>query len=159
MRIFPLIAIGILGFLPFSGLQSQPDLPLGTWEVVPAPDSLASQEILDDVNPYLGKKIKIKKKRFRIFFYRSGVPPITIKRKSCCKPEYNWEQETPGDFYRYTGDQISAYDKTAPDSIHVLSVLCPGPKGDVGATLYYLREDLLLLSYLGLNCYLRRISR
>ncbi|MCB0707075.1 MAG: hypothetical protein KDC34_17285 [Saprospiraceae bacterium] len=132
------------------------EMPYGKWEVVSAPDSLASPEMVRSINPYIGRKLVIKEKRFKSFFRRTGNPPITIKSASCKWPQYELSMQSSGQFLQYVGEPLLMFDRMAGEQIVVLSILCPGPSGDVGATIYLLRDDLLLLSYLGLNCYLKR---
>ena len=128
----------------------------GTWVVSVPPDSLAAPEIVRAVNPYIGKKIVLKPTRFRSFFRKTGTPPFQLRKGSCRLPDYQWEDQTAEQFLRSVGDPIVLYDRYAPEIIPQISVLCPGPLPETGATLYVLRDDWLLLSYLGLNCYLHR---
>ncbi|MBR9920758.1 MAG: hypothetical protein GYB31_07945 [Bacteroidetes bacterium] len=135
-------------------LPAQVDKWYGKWEVVAAPDSMASPEIVRSVQPYLGKKLVIKEGKFKSFFSREGNKPFTLERVKCKEFDYELEWQTAAQFLRFSGDPIAIFDRSAPDKIQVLSVSCMDE--EAGATLYLLREDLILLSYLGLVCYLER---
>lgn len=150
---FLVISLGLLFYSNFS-LAQMPELPSGVWVVVHPPDSLAPA-LAGSMQPYVGNKVVFRKRCFRTFFSTEGSPPFTLKRQHCRNPEYSWSTTSREAFYRqHEREEFGGLYQPAGDTLQVLRVRCSND-ASIGGDFYYLSDDYLLLSYLGLYCYLQ----
>ena len=123
--------------------QSLPDWAAGSWKVS---------------NPsanFKGEKVLLSRDSFALFFNISGGPdyPFRVEPTTCPEPLYESDWESSAGFY--TTNEVNFSDLTGmeADSIPVLRIYCVDPK--TGAQIYFVKKNRLLLTYLGLVCYLR----
>lgn len=137
-------------------LSAQSEIPYGKWEVIAAPDSMASPEIVRALNPYIGECLTIKKNKFKSFFRKVGEPPLLLGKAKCKAPQYEVELQPAEKFFYFVGETLLQYDRAGEKEVSVFTVVCTDAPGEIGGTFYLLRDDLILLSYLGLNVYLKK---
>ena len=123
--------------------QSLPDWAEGRWRVS-APSSA-----------FKGKTVKFTPNTFTLFFNVAGESsdPFQIEPTTCFEPLYESDWEDPVTFYITNQQDFDVLTGISTDTIPVVRVYCVDPK--MGAQVYYVKKNQLLLTYLGLTCYLK----
>lgn len=104
---------------------------------------------------FRGEKVLFSKDSFAMFFNVAGDPeyPFRVEPTTCPEPLYESDWESSSEFFTTNRQDFSQLTGVRTDSIPVLRVFCVDPK--TGAQVYFVKKKRLLLTYLGLVCYLR----
>jgi hypothetical protein len=139
------LSAGLWALLFAVSLQAQglPSWAKGKWEV-----SRPSSN-------FRGKTVEFSRDSFVLFFNVAGEPdyPFRVEPTACPEPLYESDWENAAEFQVTNMESFEALTGLKTDSIPVLRLYCIDPK--MGAQIYFIKEKRLLLTYLGLVCYLR----
>jgi len=123
--------------------------------VVLPPDSISTFYLKKSAVPFRGKKIELDASSFTLFFSKDGLPPFQLKSGTCDDPSFLYGVEDAEQFYRHQGELLSNMYRGAGTELAYWMLECPADP-TLGATLYDLNQDYLLLAYQGLFCYLKK---
>lgn len=127
-------------FLP---AQSLPEWARGSW-VVSAPSG-----------SFRGEKVSFETDSFSLFYNMDGPAdaPFLIEPTTCPEPLYETDWEDARGFQTVNQQDFSELTGVYADSIPVFRIYCIDPK--MSASVYFVKKNRLLLTYLGLVCHLK----
>jgi hypothetical protein len=132
--------------------QTDLDFHFGAWEVERPPQRISTYYNGQDV-PFEGRTLWVGEDSIAFFFSRMKPAPPAVRPMNCTDPDYRLETRSEEQFYKYELLPLDKLLTQPPDSIPVLSVFCPS--NGLGAELYLLEKNHIVLAYLGLYCFLR----
>ncbi|MCB9284898.1 MAG: hypothetical protein H6563_12545 [Lewinellaceae bacterium] len=138
-----LVGLWMWGGIFSAHTQSLPDWATGAWRVSKPSGA------------FTGEVVRFERDSFTLFFNvnGSGENPFQVEPTTCPEPLYETDFEDPIAFYITNQRSFDELTGALPDSIPVLRIYCVSPKA--GAQVYFIKKNRLLLTYLGLVCYLK----